>query len=138
LGAGVAVAVASASERGLAAQLAGANRPHYWHVAWKEYTLNPLTGSGAGTFDSYWLHYRPVSSFARDAHSLYVETLAELGPLGLALVVLALAVPSLPSRGPAIRLSPLPGPASVGLVLTRAAAGAWGFPSAPLAGLPAG
>jgi O-antigen ligase len=87
------VVVVSSSEHGLAAQLAGKNRPLYWHVAWKEYTLNPFTGSGAGTFDSFWLHYRTVGSFARDAHSLYIETLAELGPLGLALVVLAFAVP---------------------------------------------
>src|SRR5207244_11142615 len=89
LAAVVAVAVASAGEHGLAARLAGANRPHYWHVAWKAYRLNPVTGSGAGTFDSFWLRYRPVASFARDAHSLYVETLAELGPVGLALVLLA-------------------------------------------------
>src|ERR671923_198338 len=44
----VAVAVAIAhQEHNLAARLAGANRPHYWHVAWHEVELNPVLGSGA-------------------------------------------------------------------------------------------
>ncbi|MBD0338113.1 MAG: tetratricopeptide repeat protein [Thermoleophilia bacterium] len=39
---------------------------------------------------------------ARDAHNLYLETLAELGPLGLALLLSALAVPLIArSRAPA-------------------------------------
>ena len=115
LGAVFAVATVSSSEHGIAAQLVGANRPHYWHVAWKEYTLNPITGSGAGTFDSFWLHYRPVSSFARDAHSLYVETLAELGPVGLALLLVGLALPIVSARA-AARASRLGAAAAAGYV----------------------
>ena len=138
LAAVVAVALVSAHEHGIAAQLAGKNRPIYWHVAWKEYKLNPITGSGAGTFDSFWLHYRPVSSFARDAHSLYVETLAELGPLGLALVVLALAVPLLALRR---RGDPLLAAAGAGFVAFVVHAGVdwdWELPSVTLAGLACG
>ena len=138
LGAVVAVAVVSSSERGLAAQLAGANRPHYWHVAWKEYTLNPLTGSGAGTFDSYWLHYRPISSFARDAHSLYVETLAELGPLGLALVVLALAVPLLGLRRHGDPLLAAAGAGYAAFVVHAAVDWDWELPAVTLTGLACG
>ena len=49
----------------------------------------PALGSGAGTYDLYWTRDRPFGTGARDAHSLYVETLAELGPLGLALLLAA-------------------------------------------------
>ncbi len=68
------------------------NRPHYWHVALDDAAANPVLGSGAGTFGDYWLRHRPVESFARDAHSLYVESLAELGPIGLLLALLARGV----------------------------------------------
>ena len=143
LGAAAAVAVAvvaavSSGEHGLAAQLAGANRPHYWHVAWKEYTLNPVTGSGAGTFDSFWLHYRPVDSFARDAHSLYVETLAELGPVGLALLVLALGVPLVVLRR---RGNPLVAAAAggyVAFVVHAAVDWDWELPAVTVLGLACG
>jgi O-antigen ligase len=138
LGAVAVVAVVSSGERSLAAQLAGANRPHYWHVAWKEYKLNPVTGSGAGTFDSYWLHYRPVSSFARDAHSLYIETLAELGPLGLALVVLALALPLLGLRRRGDPLLAAAGGAYVAFVVHAAVDWDWELPAVTVTGLACG
>jgi O-antigen ligase len=76
---------------------AGATEPRasYWSVAWHDYTRHPLLGSGAGTFGFAWARSGRVESRggALDAHSLYVETLAELGPVGLALVVAMLAVP---------------------------------------------
>src|SRR5438874_746121 len=68
-GAAAALALVAAAslhqEHNVLAGLFGANRPHYWHVAWREVTLNPVLGSGAGTFERYWLLYRPVGSFAR-------------------------------------------------------------------------
>ena len=68
------------------------SRVDYWRVAWREYEANPVLGSGAGTFHRYWEQAAmPVS--VRDAHSLYLETLAELGPVGLGLVVVALGLP---------------------------------------------
>ena len=49
---------------------------------------------GAGTYELSWLHDRPIGLWKiRDAHNLYVEVLAELGPIGLALLLLALSVP---------------------------------------------
>jgi O-antigen ligase len=54
---------------------------------------HPLLGTGAGTYEQFWLRDRPLESDARDAHSLYLETLAELGPLGLALLAVALGAP---------------------------------------------
>ena len=68
-------------------------RYQQWKVAWQMYEENAWLGHGAGTYEQYWHQYRPVPGKVRDAHSLYLETLAELGPVGLALLLLAFAVP---------------------------------------------
>jgi hypothetical protein len=68
-------------------------RAHYWGVALHEARENPVLGSGAGTFVDWWLRNRPVPQSALEAHSLYVETLAELGPVGLAMLLAALGAP---------------------------------------------
>lgn len=73
--------------------LGGHEREHYWRVAVQEARANPLLGSGAGTFHVWWLRERTVPFSTLDAHSLYLETLAELGPPGLALLLVALAAP---------------------------------------------
>ena len=73
--------------------VSGNGRADYWRVAWGEYTAHPWLGSGAGSFERYWVLRRPTAFYARDAHNLYLETLAELGPVGLLLLVTALAIP---------------------------------------------
>lgn len=73
----------------------GGDRAWYWHVAWQEVGAAPVAGRGAGTFELAWLEQQPIPSSVRDAHSLYLETLAELGVVGLALLALALAPPLL-------------------------------------------
>ena len=78
--------------------LSGHDRTTYWRVALDDFRDHPVLGSGAGTYDLRWTHDRPFGAGARDAHSLYVETLAELGPLGLALLVGALGAPFLALR----------------------------------------
>jgi len=65
-----------------------------WRVAWANYESHPVFGSGAGTFEQYWFQHGPGSQM-RDAHNLYLETLSELGPLGLGLLVVALGSPIL-------------------------------------------
>ena len=69
------------------------NRVWYWHVAWQEVSEAPVAGRGAGTCELSWLEEQPISESVLDAHSLYVETLAELGLVGLGLLALALAPP---------------------------------------------
>jgi Tetratricopeptide repeat len=69
---------------------AGHERGRYWAVAWHELAASPVLGSGAGTFADWWLRLRTVPFSTLEAHSLYLETLAELGPLGLALLLVAL------------------------------------------------
>jgi hypothetical protein len=73
--------------------LSGSNRADYWSVAWHGYEKHPVLGRGAGTYARTWLRERPVPQPVTDAHSLYLETLSELGPLGLALLLIGLATP---------------------------------------------
>jgi tetratricopeptide (TPR) repeat protein len=68
-------------------------RVDLWTAAWHDHNAHPLLGSGAGTFQEYWYQHRPNDAQVIDAHSLYAETLGEMGPIGLALIVLALLVP---------------------------------------------
>ena len=71
----------------------GNGRWALWQTAWQDAKANPLLGSGAGTYEQYWLQHRPTRLTVQDAHTLYLETLAELGPVGLALVAISLALP---------------------------------------------
>jgi len=71
----------------------GTYRAELWEVAWRDYEDHPLLGSGPGTYEEYWNEHRPIQHKVRDAHSLYLEVLAELGPVGLLLLVLALGAP---------------------------------------------
>jgi hypothetical protein len=73
--------------------LASPERLDFWDAAWDDYRAHPWLGSGAGSYERYWLEHRPTSFKVRDAHALYLETLAELGPVGLALVLATLAIP---------------------------------------------
>lgn len=71
----------------------GSYRSELWHAAWDDYRDNPVLGSGPGTYEAYWDQHRPIEHKVRDAHNLYVEVLAELGPVGLLLLLLALGAP---------------------------------------------
>ena len=68
-------------------------RPDMWRAGINEIRAHPVLGDGAGTYERYWLQHRTVPMDVRDAHSLYLETLAELGPIGLALLLLVLGAP---------------------------------------------
>jgi hypothetical protein len=72
----------------------GNGRYDLWRIAWHDARSHPVLGSGAGSYERYFLQHQPASvSRVRDAHGLYIETLAELGPIGLALLVTALLTP---------------------------------------------
>jgi len=58
-----------------------------WHVAWHTFEAHPLGGVGAGGFETYWDRHRTIDLKIRDAHNLYVETLAEGGVVGFALLL---------------------------------------------------
>jgi hypothetical protein len=63
------------------------NRYDYWRVAVRAFEAEPVHGVGAGGWAVYWLRYRTISEFAQDAHSLPIQTLAELGLVGVALLL---------------------------------------------------
>jgi hypothetical protein len=72
----------------------GNGRADLWRIAWDDARQHPVSGAGAGTYERYFLAHKPASiGRVRDAHGLYVETLAELGPVGLALLLGALLLP---------------------------------------------
>jgi O-antigen ligase len=73
--------------------LSNNGRLDQWKVAVDDFKDHPFLGSGAGTYEFLWLKDRPRKGKVRDAHNLYLEVLAELGPIGLALLVFTLAVP---------------------------------------------
>ena len=71
----------------------GSYRAELWHAAWHDYQAHPVLGSGPGTYEWYWDEHRPLQHKVRDAHNLYLEVLAETGPVGLLLLILALGTP---------------------------------------------
>lgn len=72
----------------------GNGRAALWGLAWDDARRHPLLGAGPGTYERYFLaHQPPDVSRVRDAHGLYIETLAELGPLGLALLIAVFLTP---------------------------------------------
>ncbi len=73
--------------------LSGTGRSELWQVAREAWESSPLLGVGAGSYERYWQASDRWSHSARDAHSLYLETLTELGPLGLLLLALTLGIP---------------------------------------------
>ncbi|MFA9272178.1 MAG: O-antigen ligase family protein, partial [Baekduiaceae bacterium] len=92
------------------------NRYAYWRVALGAAEDDPLTGTGPGGFAVVWLRDRDIDEPVRDAHSLPIETLAELGLVGL-LFLLAFAAAIGMGAVRARRTTALAaGPASVTLV----------------------
>jgi hypothetical protein len=117
--------------------LSSSGRGDYWRAALDEVRAHPLLGGGAGTWNRWWLLHRPPGSMdALDAHELYLETLAELGPLGLALLAAALAVPLVALRR-ALRapLAPACAAAYVALLVHAAVDWDWELSGVMLAGL---
>ena len=89
------------------------NRYAYWKVAVEAFADHPLTGEGSGGFRTAWLREREFRESVRDAHSLYLETAAELGLVGLLALGLLVAGCALA----AVRA----GPAAAGSVAALAA-----------------
>jgi hypothetical protein len=66
------------------------NRYRYWDVALETWADHPLIGIGSGGFLVDWLKERDRVDTSGDAHSLYLETLAELGIVGFAFLLVFL------------------------------------------------
>lgn len=67
--------------------LEGTGRYQIWQAALDAHATAPWTGIGPGAFEFWWARNGTLGPFfVRDAHSLYAETLAETGLVGLALL----------------------------------------------------
>lgn len=113
----------------------GNARADYWRVAWDDVAANPILGSGAGTYELHWYRDRPTLFGARDAHNLYLEVLAELGPLGLILLGVALVCPFAAARRPRAALSAAAAAAWAAYVAHAAVDWDWEVPTVTLAAL---
>ena len=115
------------------------SRLDYWRVAAKQYAAHPILGSGAGTFELYWNRERPAPVGSRFAHNLYLQVLAELGPIALILLAVAFAAPFAALRS-ARRLPVVPAVAGAyAAVLAHAALDwDWQLPVVTVIGLCAG
>lgn len=73
----------------------GGGRCQFWGAALDAYASSPFVGIGAGGYQSWWGEHATLALYIRNAHSLFLEQLAELGPLGLTLILGFLGVPLL-------------------------------------------
>lgn len=71
---------------------AGQSRYQFWSAAVDQNASEPLTGTGSGTFEYWWARNGDVPEVVHDTHSLYMQTLGELGIIGLLILAAFLAV----------------------------------------------
>lgn len=96
------------------------HRYAYWKVAAGAFADHPLAGLGSGGFGVRWLERRKFVESVHDAHSLYIETAAELGLVGL-LTLAVFVCGVVMSARTALRIDPLLAAGPV------AAVAAWAF-----------
>ena len=105
----------------------GNSRYQFWQVALHAADTHPWRGIGPGTFQFWWAEHASAPGFIRNAHSLYFETLAETGIVGLALLggllvwFLAVAVWRAFTEPPGLRLWLAGASASLAVFLFSAA-----------------
>ncbi len=62
---------------------AGGNRYDYWRIALRQFEEEPLRGLGAGNYNQTYYLERRTAEDIRQPHSIELQTLAELGLVGL-------------------------------------------------------
>jgi O-antigen ligase len=115
--------------------LSSSGRTQVWHVAWRQFEAHPVLGDGAGSFEQYWNRNRPSIRTVKDAHNVYLETLAELGLPGLVLLVGVLTAPFAGARARTQPLVPVALGAYAALLVHFAYDWDWELPAVTLAGL---
>jgi O-Antigen ligase len=73
----------------------GSGRWQFWGVAVDAFEDEPVRGIGAGGYADYWNQHAPISRVTKQAHSLYIELLGDLGPLALIMVISFILVPAI-------------------------------------------
>jgi hypothetical protein len=70
----------------------GSGRYQFWEAAIDAFQEKPVAGIGAGGYEAWWNQHGSIRFNVQNAHSLFLETMAELGVVGLALLVAFFAV----------------------------------------------
>jgi O-antigen ligase len=91
-----------------------------WKAAIDIHSSHPWHGVGPGAFEFAWNRNPEYDHFVRDAHSLYLESLAEMGWLGFASILLF--VGGLASVGARLRVGARGDPVAAGLLASLLAA----------------
>jgi hypothetical protein len=134
-------AVVSALPERSATHLVAPERAAYWAVGRSVVSFHPWLGAGGGTFGRSWLDTRPAApAGALDAHNLYLETLAELGPVGLVLLLAFLGIPLARARVVA-RTTPLGAAATaayIGFLVHALVDWDWEMPAVAVSGIAIG
>jgi hypothetical protein len=82
----------------------GSGRYQFWSAALDAFKAHPIDGIGAGGYEAYWHQHGSLAVPVRDAHSLFLESMAELGIIGLLLILgfLGVTIVAGARRGPTI------------------------------------
>jgi hypothetical protein len=64
----------------------GSGRYQFWESSIDASETATFKGIGPGTFEFWWARHATYNGYVRNAHSLYLESLAELGIVGLLLI----------------------------------------------------
>jgi O-antigen ligase len=114
-------------------QVGNNGRLDIWRVAAHQARQSPWRGTGAGTFRLAWERLRPKPLHVVDGHSLYYEVRAELGWIGIALLLVTFAVPMAVAigrlRGPRLHVHAAFLAASVALLLHAMVDWDWEMPA---------
>ena len=106
----------------------GSGRWQFWGAASSEFQAHPLNGGGAGSWQAWWLEHTTLGGFfTQYAHSLYLESLAELGIIGLLLLggAVVVAVAGAIRSALSLRSGDVAAAAACGIAFFAAAAYDW-------------
>jgi hypothetical protein len=65
----------------------GEGRYQFWGAALDAFDSEPIRGIGAGGYETYWNQHGSIARPTRNAHSLFLQSMADLGIAGLALIL---------------------------------------------------
>jgi len=102
----------------------GSGRWQFWSASLAEFRAHPIVGGGASSTESWWNRHGSFYYVIHDAHSLYVESLGELGILGGAAIA-AFVIVVLVSA--ARRAAALPRRPRLAIAACLASFAAWAF-----------
>jgi O-Antigen ligase len=105
----------------------GSGRWQLWSATVSQFRAHPLIGEGAGSWAFWWQQHGSLPLYFGYAHSLYLETLGELGIVGLLLLgsAVLLAVGGAVRASLVLRSSAVAAATAAGIAFFAAAAYDW-------------